>query len=137
MQQSKSKLFLIELIIIILFFAITSAVCMNILRRGSSIAKKVAELRRVAALCQQAAEIFKGTARDEDVMADMLGASRSKDELYIDYGNGFKKPEKDAAAVYRMEISFEEQGDVKSAVITMSKSQNQIYSLEAARYMGV
>ena len=137
MQQSKSKLFLIELIIIILFFAIASAVCMNIFAQGKVYSEKSTELTMAATLCQQAAETFKGTDGDEAAMAALLDASWDGEIMYIDYGSEFRQTTGEKQALYRMEVTFEEEEGIKSAEITLSKAQEQIYSLEAAQYTGV
>ncbi|MEA5002672.1 MAG: hypothetical protein VB081_04155 [Christensenella sp.] len=135
MQQSKSKLFLIELIIIILFFSIASAVCMNIFARGKVYSNQSTQTTMATLLCQQAAETFKGTNGDEAALAVLLGASQENGRLVVEYDGAFAPTAQDA--VYRMEIAFAEGNGVKEADIVLKKGDDTVYALEAAQYMGM
>ncbi len=135
MQQSKSKLFLIELIIIILFFAIASAVCMNIFARGKLYSDQSTQTTMAALLCQQVAETFKGTNGDEHALAQQLGATDKDGRLVVEYDEAFTPAASDT--VYRMEIVFSEKNGVKEADIMLKKGNKMLYSLQAAQYMGM
>ncbi|WP_066644422.1 hypothetical protein [Christensenella timonensis] len=136
MQQSKSKLFLIELIIMILFFAVASAVCMNIFARAKLASQKSTETTMAALLCQQAAEAFKATDGNEGRMMELLDATEENGRLVVGYDEAFAPVAGGQGAAYRMEIGFSGAGGVREADITMLREADTVYRLQAAQYVG-
>lgn len=60
MNKSKSSLFLMELILAILIFAITSAICIQIFVKAHIVSQETQELNQSVTLCTSAAELFYG-----------------------------------------------------------------------------
>lgn len=58
-SSTKSSLLLIELILVVLFFAVTSAVCMSLFVRSHIVAQNSQDLNRAAILLQNTAEEIK------------------------------------------------------------------------------
>lgn len=63
-RTSKSGLFLLELMIIILFFSVTSAVCANLFVQAHQISKKGSDLTNATREVQSVAERFKAVEGD-------------------------------------------------------------------------
>lgn len=61
MKSSKSSLFLMELIIAILFFALASAVCIQLFVKAHVLGKNTTEENHALLLCQNLSEIFLDT----------------------------------------------------------------------------
>ena len=76
----KSSLFLMELIFTILFFALASAVCMQLFARAHTLQTDTEDLNQSLLLAQSAAEAFESTGGDLNAFAEIfpegaLGAS--------------------------------------------------------------
>lgn len=84
-QARKSNLFLIELIIAILFFTLSSAVCVNLFS-VSFINTKESEFRNAAILeAQSIAEIFRNDNGDMTTITELTSAVKIGDNQYVYY----------------------------------------------------
>lgn len=75
MQKSKTALFLMELIIVILFFALTSAVCMQVFVKAHTIGQKTEGTNYAVLWADNAAECFFAYDGDEEAVRGCLEAS--------------------------------------------------------------
>ena len=66
MQKSKSALFLMELIIVIFFFALTSAVCLQVFVKAHLVAKETKGLNYAVLWADNASECFYEFGDDEE-----------------------------------------------------------------------
>ena len=57
-KQAGSSLFLMELILVLFFFLLTSAVCIRVFAKAYSISRSSLELSHAQSLCASAAEVF-------------------------------------------------------------------------------
>lgn len=71
-HSSRSGLFLMELIISILFFALAGAVCIRLFVSSHLISRDSVTLNHALEWCQNTAEIFYGCDGDADKMAQVL-----------------------------------------------------------------
>ncbi|MBP5453505.1 MAG: hypothetical protein J6Y09_02690 [Lachnospiraceae bacterium] len=84
MQKSKSALFLMELIIVIFFFALTSAVCLQVFVKAHLVAKETKGLNYAVLWADNASECFYEFGDDEEKINDTLkSAFDLKDYSYI------------------------------------------------------
>lgn len=89
MQKSKSALFLMELIIVILFFALTSAVCMQVFVKAHTIGKNTEGANYAVLWADNAAECFFAYDGDEKAVKDCLEASYALKgySYYLDFNS--------------------------------------------------
>lgn len=80
MQKSKSALFLMELIIVIFFFALTSAVCLQVFVKAHSVSENTKDLNEAILWADNAAEIFFEFGDDEEMVKGMLDEAFPKNE---------------------------------------------------------
>lgn len=66
MKSSKSSLFLIELIIAILFFAMASAVCIQLFVKSHLLGRTTTDENHALLVCQNLSEIYLGSLTGED-----------------------------------------------------------------------
>lgn len=84
-QTRKSSLFLIELIIAILFFSLSSAVCVSLFSASHSMTEE-SENRNIALLeAQSVAEIYRNDVGDLSFIISMTSASEIEEGKYIYY----------------------------------------------------
>lgn len=65
-MKSKTSLQLMELLIMILVFALSAAICLQIFAKAKDISNSAARLDKAVALAQNAAEVLKLTAGDTE-----------------------------------------------------------------------
>ncbi|MCQ2519193.1 MAG: hypothetical protein MJ107_01545 [Lachnospiraceae bacterium] len=93
MRKSRASIFLMELIIVIFFFSLTAAVCLQIFVKAHILGKKTQNINEAVLLAQNAGELFYeyGEAFDEysnliiDEMSDNLTVElkTSKDDNFL------------------------------------------------------
>lgn len=84
----RSGLFLIELIIVILFFAVSSAVCMHIFASAKLTADRAKKLDTAVEAAQNAAELYKDCGGDLSAAAKRLGAKVDGDSAALTLDGG-------------------------------------------------
>lgn len=139
--KSKSGLFLIELIIVILFFSLASTVCIQLFVKAHLLGKQTEELNRGVSISQNLAESFYGFEGDVDAMLDYYEASlySMDDDYYIKYNSDFEEiaPDSQTYAYYAC-MEFHEENSMQYMTITISKTSDHsiIYSLNVNKYKG-
>jgi len=87
-HNSKSGLFLMEMIIVILFFSICSAICINIFATARITADHSNELNNAAVRSTSAAEIFKSAQGDMAITEDRIRSLGEDDILSVTRSEG-------------------------------------------------
>jgi len=75
MKKSKSALFLMELIIVIFFFALTSAVCLRVFVKAHEVAEDTKGLNQAILWAENAGECFYEYGEDESKIRELLDSS--------------------------------------------------------------
>lgn len=100
-ESSKSALFLMELILAILFFALASAVCVQLFARAHTVSADTRDASRAVVLAQDAAAALQSTNGSPEAAAELLGGSAENGALTVYYDAGWAVCGKQAA-VYRL-----------------------------------
>lgn len=82
MSHSKTSLFLMELIIAILFFALSSAVCIRLFVKSHDISNHARSLTSSAMWCENVVEIFRATEGNSQHIVNIL---QENDHAYVEY----------------------------------------------------
>lgn len=82
MKSSKSSLFLMELIIVILFFSLASAVCIQLFVKAHTLDDDTVSVTHLGIAVQDAAECFYGVSGDLEAYRQIYG----KDDLFQSVG---------------------------------------------------
>lgn len=112
MRKSKSSLFLMELIIVVLFFALTSAVCLQVFVKAHSVDRETKNINQAIMWGDNLSELFYEfgsntelilfeSARDYTPFSDGNGLSI----LYLD--NDYKLTSDSDNASFKISLSFE------------------------------
>ena len=139
MIRSKSALFLMEFIIIIAFFSMATAVCMQIFAHASRLSAHSHNLKMAVVHAQNAAESFKSSGADTEEMAAILGATTSEGYvlyLHFDEEWGHTTAQDPHFAV---QILVDTSSTLASAQISITDTWmgQELYSLKVLRYLGV
>lgn len=87
MKHSKTSLFLMELIISIMFFAIASAVCIQLFVKSYQISTSSVELNHAVQWAENAAEVYYSCSGDLNAVGGILS---EKDGFFVDDTNGLQ-----------------------------------------------
>lgn len=87
MKHSKTSLFLMELIISIMFFAIASAVCIQLFVKSYQISTSSVELNHAVQWAENAAEVYYSCSGDLNAVGSILS---EKDGFFVDDTDGLR-----------------------------------------------
>ena len=132
---NRSHLFLLEFIIIILFFALACSVCVSMFVTARTAAAQSTELSMASAYAQTAAENFKACGRDIGYLEEQFGAAQDGNGAAAYFDRDWNAAAQQDAA-YALRIGYRTQGALLLADICVTKDGAEIYRIEAARYEG-
>lgn len=125
-KASKSGLFLMELILSILFFSLSSAICVQLFVKSHLISQKSVSLNHAIELCQNVAEAFYGCNGNVDEMM-LLFDNSCQDALDESIYFLDEQP-------YTISIAVEEKDDLLICSISAYKHSDLIYELEVSLF---
>jgi len=128
--NSRTSLFLGEIVLSLLIFALSAAVCVGLLFRAYHISGASGELNQAVFYAQSAAETFKAQP-ELAKMTELLGGSLDSDTCYV-YYDGNWQPAQKQEAVFTQSVSLHEEAGVQYADIRMLKGSAVIFQLTAA-----
>jgi hypothetical protein len=130
--NSRSALFLGEVVLALLIFALCSAVCVGLLFRAYRISEASRELSQAVFCAQSAAESFKYQP-DLEKVAALLGGDMRSGRCYIYYNKSWQQTT-GQDAVFTMLIAPHSEEGVAYADISLSDEAGSIFELHAAVY---
>jgi len=138
MNRSKSGLFLIELIIAVGFFALASAVCIQLFAAAHSLRTRSFGLQMAVVSAQSAAESFKATGANAHRMGELLGGDLTGTRLTLGYDENWV-PVRAQTARYLMvvEIDTSEEPALAAIIVEDTAMDELLYSLTAKSYLGL
>ena len=137
LPKSKTALFLMELIIVILFFSLASAVCMQLFARSHLISKQTTELNHAVAIAQSYAEVMRGTDGSMTSILEAFPDAIAEDNYFeVFYDEHFQVCDPSAAS-YVSDVTVTPNGAIQNMEIRIVRlsDYNEIYTLQATKYM--
>lgn len=125
-KSSKSGLFLMELILSILFFSLSSAICIQLFVKSHLISQQSLDLNHALEDCQNVAEAFYGCNGDIDEMMLLFDHSFQKNP---DVPTFFLEE-----LPYTVSVTVLEKEDLLICTITAYKFSDVIYELEVSLF---
>lgn len=134
MKHAHSSLFLMEMMVVILFFSLTSAICVHLFAQSYQTAKHSEELTNSVLQAESAAELYKSAAGDLQQTADLLAAQWEEDKgLLASYDASWQIVQQDGA--YLLTMTEVQRGPVPTAEIIVSALDGrEIYRLTVKAY---
>ena len=127
-RKSRSELFLLELIIVILVFAISAAACTSVLARAYVTSRESRELDFAVRSARSCTELMKAWRGDTDKCAERLGGQSEGVTLTV-YSDGEMAGAAEENAAYSMTAAL---NDGCRFTVSVSGKNGEIYSLESA-----
>ena len=132
-NPSKSRLFLLELIIMIFFFALAGAVTVNLFAQARLTADASSDLTQSALQAQNCAESLQIAQGDLNRAAEFLGGTASGQELTVSYDQNWQTA---AEGPYTLTAVTTNQGGLMTATITVNKGDKELFTLTTKDYLG-
>lgn len=144
MRRSKAPLPLMELMVMILVFALATVLCLQAFLKSDRLSRKGENRDRAVALCQSAAEAVRASGGDMALTSSLLDAAYpygwNQMPLEIGYDESWEKAEQ-GEAVYRllvMPVDSGVSGLGKAHIsVTEDSSDEILFELDAAWQMEV
>lgn len=134
-EISKSGLFLLELIFVILFFSISSAVCVRLFAKAHSISVQSTSVSEAVTRVTAAAESYRACSGDLEQVAGMLSGEMKDGKVTVFYDQNWDAAaSKDAKYTVTIHES-DENGRLKSAHIESKDSSGTIlFSIDIQKF---
>lgn len=136
-KRSKRSLLLIEMGILLMFFAFSAAVCVNIFVNAQTKSMQSGDLNKAVLSAQSIEEIISGHRNDLETVQALLQAEKSADGVYVMYYDKDWIPSDADGAVYTARLSIAQNEDMLITNVTFTKGETVIYTLDADYYEGV
>ncbi len=131
----KSSLFLLELIIVLLFFSFCTAVCINLFVKAKIASTQSYDLNNSVLAAQNAVECFKATDADAKEIASLLGGTQNNNTVSITYDKNWNVTKK-SDYIYKLTFTINPvQENIISADLTIVKDTTTLYSLSAVTFV--
>lgn len=126
-----------EMMIAILFFSVTSAVCIQIFVKAHLIQEDTIALNHGVALVESAAEIFRDTGTDKTKLYSYYPEAQwENDTMTIGYDEEWQAcAPKNAASLLTMILMEDGSGKMKEADISLTQNDKVIYRQSVRRYL--
>ncbi len=122
--QSKTPLFLMEVVIMLFVFAISASICLKVFVQGEKISEESYNIDRACLETQKAAEYWQNTKGDIEETAQLLQASITGNELEVFYDEDWNATGKDAAFTLTMQT-----GGASAEIVVMNQ-EKELLSLK-------
>ena len=144
-KGSKSRIFLAELMIDVLFFTIAAAICLTIFAKAYTMSRESREKNQALIAAQQGAESFK--AGGEEGLVKTLGAVKEEDGSYAVYYDAKWNPAAGPGeAAYILRVRVEREDGMATAEVSVNSKESktkegqakesQVLGIEVKRYEG-
>jgi type II secretory pathway pseudopilin PulG len=124
--MSRSGLFLMELILVILFFAISAAICLRVFASARQTAERGHDLSCAVLAAQSAAECYRASGGDLETAADLLSGNAEEGGLAVAYDAVWQRTA-EAEPEYRLELV--QDGACADITVRKADAAEPIYTL--------
>lgn len=124
-RGSRTSLFLMELLLVLLFFSIASAVCVRVFTAAKLKSEASANLTAATFAAQSAAESWKSVDGNLEATAKSLSGKASQNRLLVAYDAQWKPCNKNAAEFV---LTLDKEGSLGRIAVT-GKDEKEIYTL--------
>lgn len=139
-QAKRSEIFLLELIIVILFFCVTAAICVRLFVKSHIISQDAKNLNMAVNQVTEVAEVFRlGADMQEFVSRQFQGYEKgTEDFLYYIYYNENWEPDEKEEAVFCLTVEIQEEGQESYGQFSMKNmnTDQEIYAVSLEKFNG-
>jgi hypothetical protein len=132
LRSSKAKLFLIELVIIILFFSFAGGICMNMFAAAKRLSTRSADVTSASMMAQAAAEAVK-SGGEQGFLDAITGAEGTNGSYRVAYDAQWDAvPEGQGIYTMHVDLSRQDNG-ILNADVTVKRMDDELFHITAKR----
>lgn len=136
-RSKATDLFLLELILAILFFAIASAVCVRIFVKAHSLSKEAQISNWAVTECAGFAEIICASDNADEALSVIRDEYPEYTDGIVYYDKDFRSCKKSDAVYYiKLEVSNSSRGMLVGDIVACGENSDSYYELHPQHYVG-
>ncbi|MEA5083222.1 MAG: hypothetical protein VB018_03600 [Lachnospiraceae bacterium] len=138
LNRNKSGLFLMELIVVTLFFSVAAVIVLKIFFAGETLSRESQVLTNAVIQAQNAAQLIKSDSGKTESLCDYYGTTENDGIIVIYFDKEFVPCENDDKASIKMVVNQTIDGQIVDSTIDFLHIDNDqiVYSLETKTYTG-
>ena len=137
MPKSKSGLFLMELIIAICFFAVASAVCVQLFASAYTISRRGEGMQMALIHSQSAVAAFRHTDADINAMAGLLNGNINGNEIYVSFDDDWIHTNTNIRYTMTIRIDTNEALALADIRVRDMQMDEYLYYIQVLKYLGI
>ncbi len=132
--NSKTRYFLIEIVVNCLVFAIAASICLNLFVSGYIKSHDSRDLSLASLEAQSMAEIIKSANGDMEIVAELVGAEAKGGELLVYYDGDWNIASSETAE-FTMTINTTLEASLVRSQISVADLEGVIFELPVVKYI--
>ena len=134
LNPPKNGLFLVEFVIVLLFFSIVSVVAFQLFAKGSGISTQAYDLNIAVVRAESITERVLASGGEDDQLSIAFDKTQ---EGYVLYFDGEWKETGAKEGVYQADITVSTEESMLVSEVAIKKGEQELYSIRAERYLGL
>ncbi len=126
MKASKNGLFLMEMILVVLLFSISAAICVQMFGYANQTANRAQNLSQATLVARSVAECYQSTQGDMEKMAAILEGTQENNQVTVIYDEQWQTSP--GQGIYKMTATME--GNLVQIIVEKLDNSQEIYRLE-------
>lgn len=132
-RHSKSSLFLIEIMLNLLFFAVLVTICLQLFFKAHNLSKDTTVLHRAVTACTSIAEVYQSNLGEEDMLLTIFPEAVFLTDTILIYFDSDFAPCSEFDSTYRAVLTTNAD-DTLSIRFLRKESSDAIYQLSVSSY---
>ncbi len=137
MNRSKAPLALMGQLLVVLFFAIAAAICLQAFAKSEMISEQSENRDHASRICQNAAETLKSVYGDLEAAREIIGGSVEGDSLVIRYDKDWKEDTNGTNQLLIKLTDSSEEGLGKADLTVTDTDGQELFGLSCAWQEGL
>ncbi len=139
-RVSHLRAFLVELMLVVLFFSMALAITIRVFEAAHSLRRKASDLTEAVAIAQTLAEYLKASDAKEDYKQKLiaLGGIERGETIYFYYDEKWQLQPREEEGGYRVEVLTQieslQSGECIGSHIVIKNKEGSIYNVQAKKY---
>lgn len=133
-RHPKSSLFLMEIMINILFFAVLVTICLQLFFKAHNLSEETTALHHAVTACTSIAEVYQSNPDCKEVVMIVYPDAIALDSTILIYFNEAYEPCKETESSYRAVLEHTGSSDANITFYAQNNRES-LYSLKVSSYM--
>lgn len=137
MNRSKAPLALMGQLLVVLFFAVAAAICLQAFAKSEIISEASENRNQASRICQNAAETLKSVSGDLEMAQAVIGGITKGDSLIVQYDEEWNEKEDGTNQLLIQLTDSGEEGLGKATIAVKDADGQELFGLSCAWQEGL